>query len=387
MDLPEIQIDDILLRPWRPDDAEAVYRACQDVEIQRWIPIPRPYEMAHAVGYVTEVAPGNWAKRTGAYFGAFDARTGELLGSMTLVGMDLDAGVAELGYWTAPAARGRGVATITGRAVSTWGFERLGLQRLIWRADLGNHASRLVALRIGFTMEGTQRGGLLAVDGSGQRIDGWIGAMRPDDVTVATPASLEPGSPAAKRARAFGAPAPTLALPGLGALRPLDDRDIDAATKACQDPEAVRWTTIPPGYQRVDAEHFIRNHARAAWLQGQAGLFAIVDETDAYCGSIDLRISGDDPDTAEIGFQVAPWARGRGLAAAASRTIAAWGFDALGLIRIVWRAHVGNEASRRVAEKAGFTFEGVQRQGCLQRGERRDAWVASLLNTDLEVSE
>ena len=143
-------------------------------------------------------------------------------------------------------------------------------------------------------MEGTQRGGLLAVDGSGQRIDGWIGAMRPDDVTVATPASLEPGSPAAKRARAFGAPAPTLALPGLGALRPLDDRDIDAATKACQDPEAVRWTTIPPGYQRVDAEHFIRNHARAAWLQGQAGLFAIVDETDAYCGSIDLRISGDD---------------------------------------------------------------------------------------------
>jgi RimJ/RimL family protein N-acetyltransferase len=76
---------------------------------------------------------------------------------------------------------------------------------------------------------------------------------------------------------------------------------------------------------------------------------------------------------------IAPWCRGKGYGTDAARTICAWGFGALGLARIVWRAHVGNDASRRVAEKAGFTFEGIQRAGCEQRDERRDAWVASLL--------
>jgi RimJ/RimL family protein N-acetyltransferase len=63
--------------------------------------------------------------------------------------------------------------------------------------------------------------------------------------------------------------------------------------------------------------------------------------------------------------------------------MAEWGIDALGLARIVWRARVGNEASRRVAEKAGFTYEGIARTAWKQRDEHRDVWVASLVATDL----
>jgi RimJ/RimL family protein N-acetyltransferase len=59
-----------------------------------------------------------------------------------------------------------------------------------------------------------------------------------------------------------------------------------------------------------------------------------------------------------------------------------WGFAALGLHRIEWRAYVGNEASRRTAVKAGFTVEGLARAGCTQRGERRDAWIGARLSTD-----
>jgi RimJ/RimL family protein N-acetyltransferase len=381
MEQPEIKTENLLVRPWRPDDAEAVFRACQDAEIQRWTPIPRPYEMAHAVGFIANVAISAWDHQTGAHFGVFDAESGELLGSMGLVRMDLATKTAELGYWVAPAARGRGVATRAGRAVAAWGFEFLDIERLIWRAGVGNHASRLVGLRIGFKMEGTQRGGLTAVDGSGVRTDGWIAAMRPGEVTTATPHSLGSGSRAAKRAHTFGAAMPTMPMAG-GMLRPHTEADIDAVTEACQDPETLRWTTIPLGYRRADAEGFVRGYTLEAWRQGEAGMFAIADGSGAYCGAIDLRISTSDPAVGEIGFQVAPWARGRGLAPAAARTICAWGFDALGLTRIVWRAHVGNDASRRVAEKAGFTHEGIQRQGCAQRGERRDAWVASLLATD-----
>ena len=58
------------------------------------------------------------------------------------------------------------------------------------------------------------------------------------------------------------------------------------------------------------------------------------------------------------------------------------GFAELGLRRIEWRAEVGNDASRRVAEKAGFTVEGLLRQALLTDGERRDCWVGSLVKGD-----
>jgi RimJ/RimL family protein N-acetyltransferase len=381
MPQPEIKIDELLVRPWRAEDAEAVFQACQDPEIQRWIPIPKPYEMSHAVGFVTTMTTAGWNDRTSASFGVFDAATGELLGSMALVSVNLVAKVAEIGYWTAPAGRGRGVATRAGRAVGLFAFEILGIERLVWRADVGNHASRLVALRIGVQMEGVQRGGLAAADNSGERVDGWIGAMRPGDVRTATPDSLAPGSAIARQARTFGRPKPTLPMPD-GSLRPHVDADIDPATEACQDPEALQWTTIPLGYTREMAADFIHGYTSATWLRGESAMFAIADPAGAFCGGIDLRVSGSDSTIGEIGIQVAPWARGHGLATAATRTLCAWGFEALGLQRIVYRAHVGNVASRRVAERAGFTFEGVQRAGCVQRGERRDAWVLSMLETD-----
>ena len=61
----------------------------------------------------------------------------------------------------------------------------------------------------------------------------------------------------------------------------------------------------------------------------------------------------------EVGFWMAPWARGRGIMTDAVRLVCRWGFADLGLGRIEWWANVGNDASRRVAEKVGFTMEGT----------------------------
>src|SRR4051794_40076897 len=105
MQQPEIRCGNLLVRPWRAEDVDAVHEACQDPEISRWTPIPRRYERSHAVDFVTRRAPSDWDNATGAQFGVFDADTGRLLGSSALARMDLTAHEAELGYWTAPWAR------------------------------------------------------------------------------------------------------------------------------------------------------------------------------------------------------------------------------------------------------------------------------------------
>ncbi|RLP95496.1 GNAT N-acetyltransferase [Micromonospora sp. BL4] len=382
MEPVEIIEDGLLLRPWRDTDADAVHRACQDPDIQRWTTVPRPYLPEHAYGFVTELSGRAWAEGTGAPFAVCDPVTGELLGSCGLVSIT-SAGTGEIGYWTAPWARGRAVTVRAARAVARWSFDTLGLRRLIWQAEVGNHASRLVALRAGFRIDGRLR---LADPASGGSADGWVGSLLPGEVPApGATGPAGPGTLAARRAAAFGRPQPTLfATAGAGELllRPMEEQDLDAVVETCRDPETIRWTTVPDPYERADAQWYL-GFIRDAWARGDAACFVIADPDDRYAGSIDLRLSPADPLLADVGFMAAPAARGRSYMPAALAALSAWGFTTLGLARIEWKAHVGNTASRRVAEKAGFAFEGTARGGLQHRGERVDVWTAAMLAQDL----
>ncbi|MEV5690489.1 GNAT family N-acetyltransferase [Micromonospora globbae] len=383
MEPVEISEDDLLLRPWRAEDAEAVHRACQDPDIQRWTTVPRPYLPEHAREFVTDVAPRAWAEGTGAPFAVCDATTGELLGSCGLVTLDARLGSAEIGYWAAPWARGRGVTTTATRAVARWAFDALKLRRLVWQAEVGNHASRLVALRAGFRVEGRLR---LADPAPEGRPEGWIGSLLPGEVPApGTPGPAGPGSLEARRAAVFGRPQPVLFATAGAAelrLRPMEERDLDAVVRTCRDPDTLRWTTVPDPYERSDAESFL-DFVRGTWAAGTGAAFVIADADDRYAGSIDLRLAATDPLLADVGFMTSPHARGRGYMPAALTALCTWGFTTLGLARTEWRANVGNTASRRVAEKAGFTVEGTARGGLTHRGERIDVWVGALLAGDL----
>ncbi|BCB85023.1 GNAT family N-acetyltransferase [Phytohabitans suffuscus] len=363
---PEINAQGLVLRPWRAEDAEAVHRACQDPAIQRWTRVPSPYLPEHARYFVTRLAPAAWREGTGAPFAVVDPDSGDLLASCGLVTIDRVLSSAEVGYWTAPWARGRGVATRATRAVARWAFESLGLRRVVWQAEIGNHASRLAALRAGFRVEGYLR---MAEDGR----TGWVGALLPGDPT-------EPvlDERVVRRARVFGAPQPVLRAEGGLRLRPHEAHDVDAMIATCRDPESARWIPLPRPYERAHAEEFVRS-TPAKWARGDGMRCAVTDPDGAWSASIELTVSAADPLVAEVGFLAAPWARGRGYTTAAVTALCEWGFRSLGLARIVWRAHVGNDASRRVAEKAGFTIEGMQRAGLAYHGERRDAWVGGLI--------
>jgi RimJ/RimL family protein N-acetyltransferase len=373
----EIHEAGIVVRPWLAADADAVLRACQDPDIQRWTRVPRPYLREHAEGF-TGSALDTWATGAAAPMGVFDAATGDLLGANGLISVDQAAGCGEIGYWTAPWARGRGAATRASRAVARWALGPLGLRRLVWQAEVGNHASRLVAERIGVRIEGLLRRSML--NPLGVPADHWIGSLLAGEVPEAD-RPVDPASTA--RAAVFGAAAPVLtAVSDAGeklTLRAPVEADLPDMLAACRDPEAVRWTTVPDPYADADAEFYVRDHVPRRWARGEAANFAIADATGRFAGSMSLRLAVDEPGVADVGYLVAPWARGRGYATAALRAVCRWGFERLGLARIEWRAYVGNEASRTVAARAGFRFEGVQRASGVQRGERRDQWVGAVL--------
>lgn len=166
-------------------------------------------------------------------------------------------------------------------------------------------------------------------------------------------------------------------------LRAADARDVDAILATATDPETLRWTTLPLDYDRDNAVSFVREYAPGWWERGQGAAWVIADSQGDYAGQIDLRVDPRDKQVADVGFLTAPHARGRGYMTAAVRAAVEFGFRELGLERIEWRAQIGNAGSKRVAEKAGFRIEGVQRLGIPQRGERRDAWLASEIKEDL----
>lgn len=66
----------------------------------------------------------------------------------------------------------------------------------------------------------------------------------------------------------------------------------------------------------------------------------------------------EEPATAEVGYWLAPWARGRGLAVATIALTLRWGFEELGLTRIQGLTAPSNDASQRAMERAGMRREG-----------------------------
>jgi RimJ/RimL family protein N-acetyltransferase len=158
-----VRTERLLLRPFRPADVEAVFRASQDPETQRWIgAMPSPYTREDARRFVEDVAPKERADRLG--LSVVMEADGDLVGTG---GIYLRGGRLgpEVGYTVAPWARRRGFAAETAHALAEWGLG-LGAPRVHLYADVGNTASQAVAERAGFRREGVVRACLEYQDGS-----------------------------------------------------------------------------------------------------------------------------------------------------------------------------------------------------------------------------
>jgi RimJ/RimL family protein N-acetyltransferase len=155
-----------------------------------------------------------------------------------------------------------------------------------------------------------------------------------------------------------GEPGTTLTIDEL-ILRPWIAADAAEVFAVCQDPEIARWVTIPRPYMPADADAFIQN-ATTMWKDGTGAPFAIVDSaTDRLLGAV-TRF-GPDGHQATFGLWLAPEARGRGVGSRALRLVADWTFATTAAIRLDAFIMVGNVASDRMTERAGFRREGVLR--------------------------
>jgi RimJ/RimL family protein N-acetyltransferase len=172
--------------------------------------------------------------------------------------------------------------------------------------------------------------------------------------------------------------APTL-TDGVVTLRAHRPDDVPRMVEQCRDPVSIAWTTVPVPYAAADAEQYGLQVMPAGWADGSEWGFAVEVE-GRYAGTVSLRDEG--PGRAELAYGSHPDVRGTGTILRALRLLVEWGFAELDLETIVWQAFTGNWPSRKVAWRLGITVEGTLRRYLPQRGDRRDAWVGTLLKDD-----
>jgi RimJ/RimL family protein N-acetyltransferase len=165
----------IALRPWSMQDVPDAVRCCNEEQISRFMtPLPIPYTEDDAIAFIGAAQQRLEDDSVTLVIG--DAADAALRGSIGL--RTIAPGIAQTGYWMAPEARGRGLASKALVLLSRWALATLPLIRLQLFTDVDNPASMRVAERAGFAQEGTLRNWY---DLRGERRDAVMFSLLPRD--------------------------------------------------------------------------------------------------------------------------------------------------------------------------------------------------------------
>ena len=157
--IPTLSFGDVTLRPMQPSDAEDIYRACQDPEIPKFTTVPSEYSMDLAISFAGERNIASHANRTELVFVIESLKVksesgNAFSGVISLHTIDIPNHRAEIGYWIAKDARGKGVGTTAAELITEYGLMTMGFCRISGLVDVRNDSSRKLLIKAGYEFEG-----------------------------------------------------------------------------------------------------------------------------------------------------------------------------------------------------------------------------------------
>lgn len=160
--LPELSDGEVLLRPWTAADLDCVREASAEGLVPATTSVPERWSAEASAAYLQRQAA---REREGEGWSRAVVRVddGVAVGSVVLL-FRPQPGVAGVGYWLAPSARGRGQAARAVALLTEWGLRPGHFHRVEAWVEPGNHASVRTLERCGFRHEGRLRS-FLAIGG------------------------------------------------------------------------------------------------------------------------------------------------------------------------------------------------------------------------------
>ena len=179
-------------------------------------------------------------------------------------------------------------------------------------------------------------------------------------------------------------PSLTVATPRLH-VRPLEVDDAEPVDGILADSKTRRWLPFPPDFRPIDGKAWCTELADERRADGSGDHYGVVRREDGrLVGCLWIRGTDWAACSTEVWYAVAAPTRGFGIAAEALDALAIALILEHGFQRIEVKVAPGNVASRRVAEKAGFTYEGLLRNAGYVHSGRVDLEAWSLVAADLK---
>lgn len=166
-------------------------------------------------------------------------------------------------------------------------------------------------------------------------------------------------------------------------LRPFRRKDTAALHEAILDSrkDLQQWLPWANSYDRSVAQRFIRDSA-SAWTEGKAFDFSVraSDDPGRHLGNVSIWWTSRQNGIGEIGYWIRSDMTGQGVGTEVTARAVQIGFEEMECHKLVLRIAVGNIGSEQIAERLGFTYEGILRDEVKIGNEWIDHTAWSLLD-------
>jgi [ribosomal protein S5]-alanine N-acetyltransferase len=170
-------------------------------------------------------------------------------------------------------------------------------------------------------------------------------------------------------------------------LRPILETDLDELARFAMDPAAggeFEWA----GFRDPKAAR--RRWEEDGWLNEEHSWLAVAPGDGSFAGIVSWRQRESGAAKGgrfEVGIELLPEHRGRGIGTTAQRLLAAYLFETTAVHRLEALTDIDNLAEQRALDKVGFTREGVLREGWYRAGQWRNGVIYSLLRGELDAGD